>query len=201
MKMAMKDGQILIREADNVQFTIIKSWGKMKWSRQTQTLSGPADIELLNRLAGLVNLPPSIEVERKKLNEVMAAVDRERMNPKPEPLIPPPVKVSPFTHQVRGYNMALMTFGLVDPPKITEGDPKDVEMAERIEEALTQAMDIVYDYQSMADEHKRMVEKYETEAPVIKRGMDFYCCPACGKRTSRNHTHCHWCGKKLGWGR
>lgn len=42
--------------------------------------------------------------------------------------------------------------------KITEGDPKDVEMAERIEEALTQAMDIVYDYQSMADEHKRMVE-------------------------------------------
>ena len=37
------------------------------------------------------------------------------------------------------------------------------------------------------------------EAPVIKRGMDFYCCPACGKRTSRNHTHCHWCGKKLGW--
>lgn len=47
--------------------------------------------------------------------------------------------------------------------KITEGDPKDVEMAERIEEALTQAMDIVYDYQSMADEHKRMVEKYETE--------------------------------------
>lgn len=230
MKMAMKDGQILIREADNVQFTIIKSWGKMKWSRQTQTLSGPADIELLNRLAGLVNLPPSIEAERKKLNEVMAAVDRERMNPKPEPLIPPPVKVSPFTHQVRGYNMALMTFGLVDPPKpkgggevihiketeiipllkeaqteysqkINEGDPKDVEMAERIEEALTQAMDIVYDYQSMADEHKRMVEKYETEAPVIKRGMDFYCCPACGKRTSRNHTHCHWCGKKLGWGR
>ena len=64
--------------------------------------------------------------------------------------------------------------------KITEGDPKDVEMAERIEEALTQAMDIVYDYQSMADEHKRMVEKYETEAPVIKRGMDFYCCTATG---------------------
>lgn len=49
--------------------------------------------------------------------------------------------------------------------KITEGDPKDVEMAERIEEALTQAMDIVYDYQSITDEHKRMVEKYETEAP------------------------------------
>ena len=112
-----------LQKADFTKYAeSIKSWGKMKWSRQTQTLSGPADIELLNRLAGLVNLPPSIEAERKKLNEVMAAVDRERMNPKPEPLIPPPVKVSPFTHQVRGYNMALMTFGLVDPPK-----PKEAE--------------------------------------------------------------------------
>ena len=83
---------------------------------------------------------------------------------------------------------------------ISEGDLEmEVELAEKVEEALTQAMDIIYDYQSMADEHKRMVEKYETEAPVIKRGMDFYCCPACGKRTSRYHSHCHWCGKKLGW--
>lgn len=82
--------------------------------------------------------------------------------------------------------------------KITEGDPKDVEMAERIEEALTQAMDIVYDYQSMADEHKRMVEKYETEAPVIKRGMDFYCCPACEREppeTTRTAT-----GAERNWG-
>lgn len=34
----------------------------------------------------------------------------------------------------------------------------EVELAEKVEEALTQAMDIIYDYQSMADEHKRMVE-------------------------------------------
>ena len=34
-----------------------------------------------------------------------------------------------------------------------------MELAEKVEEALTQAMDIIYDYQSMADEHKRMVEK------------------------------------------
>lgn len=117
MKMALKDGQILIKEADNVQFTIIKSWSKMKWSRQTQTLSGPADIELLNKLASIVNLPPSIEAERQKLNAVMAAVDKERFNENPEPMIKPPIKVKPFAHQVRGYNMALMTFGLVDPPK------------------------------------------------------------------------------------
>lgn len=43
---------------------------------------------------------------------------------------------------------------------ISEGDLEmEVELAEKVEEALTQAMDIIYDYQSMADEHKRMVEK------------------------------------------
>lgn len=115
MKMAMKDGQVLIKEVDNIQFQIIKSWGKMKWSRQTQTLSGSADIELLNKLASIVNLPPSIEAERQKLNAVMAAVDKERMNEDPKPLIKPPIKVKPFAHQVRGYNMALLTLGLVEP--------------------------------------------------------------------------------------
>lgn len=117
MKIAIKNGQLLIKEANNMQFQIIKSWGKMKWSRQTQTLSGSADIELLNKMASIVNLPPSIEAERQKLNAVMAAVDKERMNENPKPLIEPPIKVRPFKHQVRGYNMALMTLGLVEPLK------------------------------------------------------------------------------------
>lgn len=122
MKMALKDGQILIKEADNVQFQIIKSWGKMKWSRTTQTLSGVADIEVLNKLAGLVNLPVSIEAERQRLNRIMAAVDKERMNENPVPLIDPPIKVSPFKHQIRGYNMALMVLGLIEPPKQLKGE-------------------------------------------------------------------------------
>lgn len=84
---------------------------------------------------------------------------------------------------------------------VSSMDVKAIGQAEKLEAALIQAMDIIYDYQNMADEHNRMMEKYEREVPVIKRGMDFYQCPACGKRTSRNHTHCHWCGKKLGWGR
>lgn len=122
MKMALKDGQILIKEADNVQFQIIKSWGKMKWSRATQTLSGVADIELLNKLANLVNLPERIEAERQRLNRIMAAVDKERMNENPVPMIEPPIKVSPFKHQIRGYNMALMVLGFVEPPKQIKGE-------------------------------------------------------------------------------
>ena len=122
MKMALKDGQILIKEADNVQFQIIKSWGKMKWSRATQTLIGVVDIELLNKLAGLVNLPERIEAERQRLNRIMAAVDKERINENPVPMIDPPIKVSPFKHQIRGYNMALIVLGLVEPPRQLKGE-------------------------------------------------------------------------------
>ena len=36
MKMALKDGQVLIKEADNNQFLIIKSWSKMRWDKGQQ---------------------------------------------------------------------------------------------------------------------------------------------------------------------
>jgi len=116
MKMAMKDGQILIKDADNMQFTIIKSWNKMKWSKTEQMLYAPVESELLNKLASIITLPPVIEAERQRLNGIMAAVDRERMKEDPEPLYKYPVKYPLFKHQTRGANMALLTFGLIAPP-------------------------------------------------------------------------------------
>lgn len=79
---------------------------------------------------------------------------------------------------------------------------KDAEEVWRNDtDALQEAIDIIADYEKATAQTVEMIRKYETETPAIHRGMDFYQCPACGKRTSRNHTHCHWCGKKLGWGR
>lgn len=44
---------------------------------------------------------------------------------------------------------------------ISEGDLEmEVELAEKVEEALTQAMDIIYDYQSMADEHIQLLPTF-----------------------------------------
>ena len=117
MKIALKDGQVLIKEADENQFLIIKSWGKMKRSKGQQMLYGPADIGLLNKLSGLVRLPGPIEERRKNLNEVAAAIDRERLRKSPEPLYKYPVKKQLYQHQTRGANMALMAFGLIAPPK------------------------------------------------------------------------------------
>ena len=118
MKMALKDNQILIKEADNNQYMIIKSWQKMKWSKAQQMLYGPADAELLNKLAGLVALPPVIEEYRKKLNIIAEAVDRERLKDDPKPMYKFPVKKKLYKHQIRGVNMALMVFGLLEPPII-----------------------------------------------------------------------------------
>ena len=77
MKMALQDGIIKIIEADNVQFTIIKSWNKMKWDKKNKMLTGLADIELLDKLAGIVRLPPAIDTYRGRLHRVQDAVDRE----------------------------------------------------------------------------------------------------------------------------
>lgn len=111
----------MVIEVDNTQFTIIKSWGKMKWSKAERMFYGPVEIELLNKMAGIVRLPGPIEAERQRLNEIARAVDAERMKEDPEPLYDYPVKYPLFRHQIRAANMALITFGLVPPPG------KDVE--------------------------------------------------------------------------
>ena len=74
MKMAMKDGMLRIIEADVTQAAIIKSWGKMKYSRVNQMYEGQVSAELLNRLATLVRLPASIEELRQQMNTVQEAV-------------------------------------------------------------------------------------------------------------------------------
>lgn len=118
MKMALQGNTLKIIEADNVQFTVIKSWNKMKWNKKLKQLEGIADLELLDKLSGIVRLPPAIEAHRAELHRVQDAVDRERMNPDPEPLVKPPIKLSMYKHQVRGFNMCLLTFGLVEPREV-----------------------------------------------------------------------------------
>lgn len=65
---------------------------------------------------------------------------------------------------------------------------------------LQEAMDIISDYEQVATSLGRMTEHYQQEEkPIYKSGV--WCCPRCGKRIRDNHDHCHWCGKKVGWGR
>ena len=116
--MALQGSTLLIKEADNVQFAIIKSWNKMRWDRKTQLLSGTADMELLDKLASIVRLPPAIAQRRERLHAVQNAIDRERVNPEPKPIARYPVKMPLYAHQVRGANMCLVAFGWASPEQI-----------------------------------------------------------------------------------
>ena len=40
------------------------------------------------------------------------------MDPEPEPLYKFPVKMNLYRHQTRGANMALLTFGLIEPEQV-----------------------------------------------------------------------------------
>lgn len=120
MKMALQGSALKIIEADNVQFAVIKSWGKMRWNRSQKQLEGIADMELLDKLAGIVRLPPAIEERRAELHRVQDAVDRERVNPEPTPMFQYPVKLPLYRHQIRGANMALLTFGMIEPGEVRQ---------------------------------------------------------------------------------
>lgn len=118
MKMKLENGNLIVADLDNTQFAIIKSWNKMRWNKQRQWLEGPATGELLNKMASIVRLPALVEEERQRINGIQDAVDRERMKEDPVPLCKFPVKANLFRHQVRAVNMCLITFGLIDPPKV-----------------------------------------------------------------------------------
>lgn len=61
MKMAMKDGKIMLIEVDNTQMAIIKSWNSMKYDRRKNMMIGDCSKELLDKLSKIVRLPPAIE--------------------------------------------------------------------------------------------------------------------------------------------
>ena len=121
MKIGFKGDTLIIAEVDNVQFTTIKSWGKMEWDKKTQRLTGIASLELMEKLSTIVKLPPKAKARRQQLQAVADAVDRERMNENPVPFCHYPVRLPLYAHQVRGANMCLLTFGWVQPGEVAPG--------------------------------------------------------------------------------
>jgi rubrerythrin len=57
--------------------------------------------------------------------------------------------------------------------------------------------DLIHEYRSLADQHKKMHQKFcVAKNPVRKDGL--WHCPECNHRISYRHGFCHWCGKKIG---
>lgn len=75
------------------------------------------------------------------------------------------------------------------------------EVWEKDAYALTEAMDIISDYEKCVEQTNQLTKQYETLEMARKSGAGVYVCPQCGKRTQVGHSHCHWCGKRLSWDR
>ena len=64
--------------------------------------------------------------------------------------------------------------------------------------AIEGAMDIIDDYPRQARVISTLVTKYESaDPPIVANGI--YLCPACRRKITENHDHCHRCGKKVSW--
>ena len=68
------------------------------------------------------------------------------------------------------------------------------------ENAAEELESTLQDYHDLAKQYSDLLTKhcYE-EKPVRQNGV--WLCPACNHRIQYNHSYCHWCGKKLGFGK
>lgn len=115
MKVALKNGFLMIKEMNPVQLNTIKTWNRMKYNRKEKMMVGLADIELLTLFGQLTPLTPRLQAELKRQIELQNAVNAERLNEEPVPFIKMPIKAKPYKHQIRGFNMAMLVFGIVKP--------------------------------------------------------------------------------------
>ena len=121
MKMRLIDDErhtgpyLQIIDTTEQQYRLIIGWGKMRWNRAKKWLEGYADLDLLNKVHEIAQLPPSVERRRLELQRLQDAINRERANERPEAFYPFPVKMKLYAHQVRGANMALLNFGWIQP--------------------------------------------------------------------------------------
>ena len=80
---------------------------------------GKASLQLLDKLYHNGGLIPAAKKEMERLAQIQEAVDRERIRPAEglKPMAEYPVKPNLYAHQIRAANMALMVFGMAEPPK------------------------------------------------------------------------------------
>lgn len=66
------------------------------------------------------------------------------------------------------------------------------------ENAAEELESTLQDYHDLAAQYSDMMTAFCYEDRPVRRN-NVWLCPKCGKRVQYNHTHCHWCGKKMGW--
>ena len=112
MKLAIDGDQILIADP-GPHFQTLKSMG-MLWAPKRKLLLGVVNLELVERLCKAFPAPAELVDLRQRLRRRQSMIDAERMAEEPRPLVDYPVRAKMFAHQIRGANMALLAFGIID---------------------------------------------------------------------------------------
>lgn len=115
MRIAMKEGRIILAEIEQARMDRLKKTRMLRWNKADRTYSAPVSLDLLNTLAGIFRLPDFVEKERRKLDYMARRLEGERNAAKPLPLVHYPVKAELFQHQVRAANMAMIQFAAKQP--------------------------------------------------------------------------------------
>lgn len=108
MKIAMKEGRIILAQIEQARMDKIKKTGMLRWNKAARTYSAPVTLDLLDVLAQIFPLPDTVEAERRRLTGIARQLDAQRAASEPVPLTSYPVRAKLFRHQVRAANMALI---------------------------------------------------------------------------------------------
>lgn len=76
---------------------------------------------------------------------------------------------------------------------------KSIDAGGEDKKAIEEAIDIISDYEKIAEQNSSMIKKYEIPKNVVRRRPGTYTCPLCGKIAGIDYSYCNWCGKKLSW--
>lgn len=115
MKIAMKQGQILLAEIESARLSPLQRLGMLRWNPDSHIYSAPVSLELLDGLAKIFPLPDFIEAERQRLDYMARRLEGERNAAHPAPLVRYPVKADLYNHQIRAANMAMIQFAAKQP--------------------------------------------------------------------------------------
>ena len=108
MKVAMKNGRIVLAQIEQARMDKLKKTGMLRWNRAARTYSASVTLDLLEVLAQIFPLPDTVEAERRRLAGIARQLDAQRAASEPVPLTSYPVRAKLFRHQVRAANMALI---------------------------------------------------------------------------------------------
>ena len=108
MKVAMKNGRIILAQIEQARMDKLKKTGMLRWNKAARTYSAPVTLDLLDVLSQLFHPQDTARDERRRLASIARQLNAQRAASEPVPLTSYPVRAKLFRHQVRAANMALI---------------------------------------------------------------------------------------------